>query len=163
VIDDYSLSAVPYKTDEVIKEVMDASVNRVKIAKELMNGETGKQAGATGGKGGKSGKGRGKGQSGGFASGAEELVQVDEAAEADLESNASPTFKAGQLGGTTKDINKRQGLGEIDEQVQGREGEGGGFRDSMQSLPEGGQGGPEGKQGGELYKRLWGRAKFSER
>ena len=33
----------------------------------------------------------------------------------------------------------------------------------MQSLPEEGQGGPEGKKGGELYRRLWGRAKFPER
>lgn len=114
MIDDYSLSAVPYKTEEVIKEVMDASVSRLKVAKELMNGDAGKGAGATGGKGGKSGKGRGKG-SGGFAGGGEELVQVDEAAEAELESNASPTLGGGQLGGTTKDLAKRQGLGEIDE------------------------------------------------
>ena len=33
----------------------------------------------------------------------------------------------------------------------------------MQSLPEEGQGGPEGKKGGELYRRLCGRAKFPER
>lgn len=158
VIDDYTLSEVPYKTDQVIKEVMAASQARITKATELA-----KLAGASGGKGGKSGKGRAKGQSGGFSAGGEELVQVDEAAEADLESNASPTLKGGQLGGTTKDISKRQGLREIDEQVQGKEGDGAAFRDSMQSLPEEGQGGPEGKKGGELYRRLWGRAKFPER
>lgn len=138
---------------------MAASQARLAAAEELA-----KKASATGGKGGKSGKGKSKGQSGGGFAGGEELVQVDEAAEADLDSNASPTLRAGQLGGTNKDINKRQGLGEIDEQVQGKEGEGGGFRDSMQSLPfDSGEAGPGGKQGGELYRRLWGRAKFAER
>ena len=111
----------------------------------------------------RSGKGKSKGQNGSFYGGGEELVKIDEAAENDLESNASPTIGGEKLGGTNKDIGKRRGLEQIEEKVQGSQKDGGGFRDSMQSLPDGGKEAPEGKQGGELYNRLWGQAKFSER
>lgn len=52
-----------------------------------------------------------------------------------MDSNASPMPKGLNQGGTNKDIDKRQGLDSIDEQIQGKEGEGGGFRDSQQSIP----------------------------
>ena len=77
----------------------------------------------------KSGKGKSKGPNGSFYAGGEELVKIDEANENEMESNASPT-----IGGTVKDINKRQGLEQIDEKsVKDKDDEG--FRDSMQSLP----------------------------
>lgn len=111
---------------------------------------------------GRSGKGKSKGQNGSFYPGGEELVKIDEAAENDMESNASPTLRGDKLGGTIKDIDKRQGL-VLDEQHQGKEKEGGGFRDSLQSLADGAKGEEEDRHGGELYDRLWGHAKFSER
>ena len=43
------------------------------------------------------------------------------------------------IGGTIKDITKRQGLDKIDASVQGQEQADGGFRDSVQSLPIGGE------------------------
>ena len=111
----------------------------------------------------RSGKGKSKGPNGSFYGGGEELVKIDEAAENERESNASPTIGGEKLGGTIKDIGKRRGLEQIEEKVQGSQKDGGGFRDSVQSLPDGGKEAPEGKQGGELYNRLWGQAKFSER
>ena len=86
------------------------------------------------------------------------MVKIDEANENDLESNASPAIGADRLGGTNKDINKRQGLQQIDETEHSKDKDGEGFRDSMQSLP-----GPDAKQGGELYNRLWGPTDFAAR
>ena len=75
------------------------------------------------------GKKKTKGQ-GSFYGGEGELDKINELnAENDMDSNTSP-MRVNQ-GGTNKDINIRQGLDSIDEQVQGKEGEGGGFRDSI--------------------------------
>ena len=99
-----------------------------------------------------------KEQSKGKFTGEGELVKIGEAADNDNESNASPTLRGDGLGGTLKDIKKRQGLDAIDEDVQGAERDGAGFRDSELSVRE------EDEDGhGELYNRLWGHAKFSER
>lgn len=98
-----------------------------------------------------------KEQSKGRFAGEGELVKIGEAAENDAESNASPTLRGEGLGGTTKDITKRQGLDAIDEGIRGAEDDAG-FRDSELSVHE------EDEDGhGELYNRLWGHAKFSER
>ena len=86
------------------------------------------------------------------------MVKIDEANENDIESNASPTIGGERLGGTNKDINKRQGLEQIDEKSLTEHKDDDNMRDSMQSLP-----GQEQRQGGELYNRLWGSTEFSAR
>ena len=102
IIDDFSLSQVAYKTDQVIKEVM--TVTQAAIAKATDNK---KNADGTMNKTGKSGKSKSKAQDGSFYAGGEELVKIDEAAEDDFESGASPMLRGDKLGGTVKDINKR--------------------------------------------------------
>ena len=86
------------------------------------------------------------------------MVKIDEANENEYESNVSPTLGAERLGGTIKDINKRQGLEQIDEKFQGQDKDDDGFRDSVQSLPV-----QEVNKGGELYNRLWGSTEFPAR
>jgi hypothetical protein len=78
---------------------------------------------------------KGKEGRGSFMLQGEELVKIDEANEIDIESNASPTIKGDKRGGTINDIDKRLTLNSIGEEVKGTDREGGGFRDSIQSLP----------------------------
>mmetsp|Transcript_42572 Transcript_42572/g.65295 ORF Transcript_42572/g.65295 Transcript_42572/m.65295 type:complete len:341 (+) Transcript_42572:2001-3023(+) len=136
-IDDITLNSVNYKADQIIDEVAQESQARVTKASEV-GGQPTQQSKTSGGKKTKND----------FYSGAEELVKIDETGEEGK----------GLGGGTKKDIRQRKGLEQIDE------GNDGGFRESMTSMPENHSSMVTShRKHGELYNRLWGHTSFHDR
>lgn len=97
IIDDYSMDQIPYKGSQIINDVMTATQARITRLTDT-----------------KITKGKGAFQGG------EELVKIDETNENDRESNISPTMKQKGLGGTNQDIDKRQELELIGEDIKGK-------------------------------------------